>query len=134
MAFVIDTNVALEWLLREPRTPVGRNAEIRARQEPMHGPLQLWAELHTGLLKRERAGVLDAKGRDRAVSSLDLMSISYHAITDTERAQVLGSAADLGLTIYDAFFLDTSLRLALPLATNDRALRRAATLEGVPLV
>lgn len=38
---------------------------------------------------------------------------------------------DYGLTAYDACYLDLSKRLAIPLATLDKALRRAAANEGM---
>jgi predicted nucleic acid-binding protein len=38
------------------------------------------------------------------------------------------------LTLYDAAYLELSIRLALPLATFDAALRRAAAAAGVTLL
>jgi predicted nucleic acid-binding protein len=39
-----------------------------------------------------------------------------------------------GLTIYDAAYLELAIRLALPLATLDKALARAARSEGVEVI
>jgi predicted nucleic acid-binding protein len=39
-----------------------------------------------------------------------------------------------GLTTYDAAYLDLAIRLRLPLATTDRALRAAAEAAGVSLI
>jgi predicted nucleic acid-binding protein len=39
-----------------------------------------------------------------------------------------------GLTLYDATYLDLSLRAGLPLATLDQALGRAAAACGVPVL
>jgi predicted nucleic acid-binding protein len=39
-----------------------------------------------------------------------------------------------GLTLYDATYLELSLRRGLPLATFDAALRRAATATGADLL
>jgi predicted nucleic acid-binding protein len=38
------------------------------------------------------------------------------------------------LTTYDAAYLELALRLALPLATLDEALRRAAVAERLPVL
>jgi predicted nucleic acid-binding protein len=38
------------------------------------------------------------------------------------------------LTAYDAAYLDLAKRLALPLATNDGDLRKAAAVEGLELL
>jgi predicted nucleic acid-binding protein len=38
------------------------------------------------------------------------------------------------LTLYDAAYLELSIRLSIPLATFDAALRRAAAADGVALL
>jgi predicted nucleic acid-binding protein len=38
-----------------------------------------------------------------------------------------------GLTLYDAVYLELAMRRGLPLASSDKALRRAAAAEGVTL-
>jgi predicted nucleic acid-binding protein len=43
-------------------------------------------------------------------------------------------AADLGLTAYDATYLDLAIAMRLPLATLDDDLRRAARSRKVPVV
>jgi len=48
---------------------------------------------------------------------------------------VIDASLTLGwLTGYDAAYLELAMRLKLPLATNDKALLRAAAACGVPLV
>ena len=47
---------------------------------------------------------------------------------------VLDLARDEALTAYDASYLELALRLGLPLATKDAALRRAAAALGVRLL
>jgi predicted nucleic acid-binding protein len=47
---------------------------------------------------------------------------------------VLALAARHGLTAYDAAYLELAQRRALPLATRDAALIRAAAAEGVALL
>jgi predicted nucleic acid-binding protein len=43
-------------------------------------------------------------------------------------------ALEHGLTVYDAAYLELALRLALPIATRDGALKRATTKSGVSAV
>ena len=38
------------------------------------------------------------------------------------------------LSVYDAVYLELALRLSLPLATLDRALRSAARREGIEII
>ena len=54
--------------------------------------------------------------------------ISSHAWAET-----LALADTYRLSLYDAAYLEVAWRRELPLATLDRALRRAAEAEGVPL-
>jgi predicted nucleic acid-binding protein len=47
------------------------------------------------------------------------------------RSNVLTLARTEDLTFYDAIYLELAIRRGLRLATNDRALRRAASQRGV---
>ena len=49
-------------------------------------------------------------------------------------AALLALALRFGLSSYDAAYLELALRLQLPLATTDAALREAAVASGVGLV
>jgi len=53
-------------------------------------------------------------------------------------ARAFGAVLDLmrtqRLPAYDATYLELAVRRALPLASNDRALRKAALAVGVPLL
>ena len=133
-ALVIDTNVILEWLLNERATRVGSDTQAMMLTAHLTAPRQLWSEAHTGILKRERAGGLSASERGEAFAALDKLGIEYVDGGAADRARVLTLAVSAGLTIYDAFFLDVAIERDVSLATNDRALRRAARAEGVPLV
>ena len=45
-----------------------------------------------------------------------------------------GIARRHGLTMYDAMYVELARRLGIPLASNDRDLRRSAVVEGVTVV
>jgi len=59
------------------------------------------------------------------------------ALEPVERSGAASAALPLarrhGLTGYDAAYLEPAIRRGLPLATSDKALRRAARFEGVEL-
>ena len=131
---VLDTNVVLEWLLRERPTPVGEAATALLPTADLFGPRQLWSEATTGILKREREGALTAEQRVEALATLDALHIRYDPFVDGDQQTLLLLASTHRLTIYDALFLEVVLRRRSSLATNDSALRRAAEAEGVPLV
>ncbi len=48
--------------------------------------------------------------------------------------ELLRRALELGLTSYDAMYIDLALRENLPLATLDKGLRAAAAKAGVALL
>ena len=79
-----------------------------------------------------RRGRHDVPFRNSTLADLVLLPISVD--TETDR-QAWGATLQLserhGLTLYDAAYLELSLRRGLPLASLDAELRRAAQIEGV---
>jgi predicted nucleic acid-binding protein len=77
-------------------------------------------------------------GRDfRDTNLLDLTQLRIRIDTDCEKF-LWGATLELAerhrLTLYDAIYLELAKRLSLPLATLDRQLRSAATMEQVVLL
>ena len=131
-AFVSDANVLIEWLTREPPTVVGQAARRAAERGRIVGPPLLWAEVAHNVTKKARGGELTSDQRTGALRGLDVLGLD---LDDTgQRQDVLTLALRHDFSVYDAFYLEVALRRRLALATNDRALRRAAITEGVPLV
>lgn len=56
------------------------------------------------------------------------------ALTPGQSKDVLALCERHGLTVYDASYLELAKRKMFPLATLDGDLRRAAPIEGVPLI
>jgi predicted nucleic acid-binding protein len=66
-----------------------------------------------------------------------LLQLPIEIEAPTARNVLDGQAAlaeRFGLTAYDAAYLDLALRRGLPLATQDKAMKSAATKAGVALV
>ena len=63
---------------------------------------------------------------------IDEMAIDVDPPNASAILKLLGLAQTYALTVYDAAFLELAMRLGLPLATTDRALRLAATNLDVP--
>ena len=131
-AFVSDANVLIEWLTREPATTVGQAARRAAERGQIVGPPLLWAEVAHNVTKKARGGELTSAQRTGALRGLDILGLELDDAG--QRQDVLTLALRHDFSVYDAFYLEVALRRRFPLATNDRALRRAATAEGVPLV
>lgn len=134
-AFVLDASVAIAWVLPEPHSLEARPSLAQALAEGVVVPV-VWAlEVTNVLLRRERRGQLLREERRAALAVLAQVRI---AVDTASAALTFGAAEALaerhGLTTYDAAYLGLATRLALPLATLDSELRKAAAAERVTLL
>ena len=132
---VLDSSVALAWVLPGEGTDATEALldEIAADGAAAPG---LWPlETANVLLQAEKARRITQDERRRSLTTLAALPI--HIDPDTA-AQAFGRTLSLaetqGLTLYDASYLELALRLALPLASLDKPLRRAAEANGVALL
>jgi predicted nucleic acid-binding protein len=96
----------------------------------------IWpAEAANVILSCERSGRLTEAQATAAMGLLVGLSIDIDsALTPDVFWMVAPLARRHGLTIYDASYLELSIRRGLPLATNDGALRKAAIDAGVEVL
>ena len=135
MSFVLDNSVALAWCFKDEQTDPVMALLDRLVEEGAVVP-QLWPiEALNGLLTAERRGRIDGTDRQRLAGFLQELPI---AIDDETTRRLWATTARLAdqhrLTAYDATYLELALRLGLPLATSDKALRTAAQGAGVDLL
>lgn len=136
MSFVIDNSVVMRWLFGDGSSEEIRYAEdilSRLEQEgitawvPAVWPLEVGNVIARaeakGMLPEARSAAFLGLLRDMAIE-VDARSSAF-ALTDT-----LQLARRQGLSTYDASYLELALRLGLPLATNDAALRKALHTTG----
>ena len=134
-AFVLDSSVALAWLLPRQQTAA---TKVLLDQATEYGALTtaLWPiEVANVLLIYERRKQLTAAERIGAIGFYADLPIETDAQT-ADRAS--GTTFELALahklTIYDAGYLELALRSGLPLATLDQALGKAASSLGVSVL
>jgi len=134
--FVLDASATLSWCFKDETTPFSENllARMAMREQavaPSHWPMEV---LNTLIQAKLRGRVLEA---DIQAFLLELASfdiqIEPHA-RDTIFQNIRSLAEKHRLTAYDAAYLELAMRVALPLATLDGALIRAAKAEGVSLI
>jgi predicted nucleic acid-binding protein len=131
MAFVLDTSIALAWMMEDEVNASAEAAWTLARQERTIMTQLFFSEVRNAILVAGRRGRITREAADRLHRfTKDLAPVSAAPARDSD---VVDVARRHVLTAYDAEFLELSLRLRLPLATLDRALIRAAESEGVPL-
>jgi predicted nucleic acid-binding protein len=100
-----------------------------------HAPA-LWPfEIANPLYWKVRRGVLSRETAERALLSAYRIPLTFDQRTSQEIARdIVPLSWKHGLTTYDAAYLELSLRLAMPLASVDKALIRAALAEGVTVL
>jgi predicted nucleic acid-binding protein len=135
MQWVLDASVALAWCFPDERSPSAEALLERAADSPSVVP-QLWPlEVASALLQAQRRGRILAAQRVQFLSMLGTLQIHVDRTT-AERAwtEVIAVAETQGLTVYDATYLELAMRLGVPLATMDDAVRAAASAVGVSLL
>lgn len=133
---VLDASVTLTWCFPEESTPYTQQIlDLLANGAEARVPA-IWAfEVANALLVGERR-----KRRTVAQVTAVLQRIAALPITvdqvrlDCAFGQILSVARQEQLTEYDAAYLELALREALPLATLDQRLQRAAQRAGIALV
>ena len=123
MAFVLDSSVALAWLLQHETNERTDALADRLEQENAHVP-SIWSlEVGNALMTALRRKRISNGDFERCISALSALPIEVDAAAGL--AGVLLIAQRFGLTSYDAAYLELAQRRGLPLATLDEKLRKA---------
>ncbi len=139
MRCVLDNSVAMRWLFADGST-ADRDyaAQVLERMEqagaealvpalwPLEGGNVIARAEARGLLSEARSAEFLGLLQDMAIVTDD--ETARHALHDT-----LHLARRFGLSTHDAAYLELALRLGLPLATLDVALRKALSATGATL-
>ena len=135
MAMVLDASMALAWCFPDEASAYSESVLVRVAETEAVVP-GIWPlEVANGLLIGERRQRLGPVTVARSVELLLGLRIRVES-GDVLRSlgAIRGLAREVGLSAYDASYLDLALGLGLPLATADRRLSDAAARLGVPLV
>jgi predicted nucleic acid-binding protein len=134
--FVIDASVTMAWCFDDECTDftegildlVAAGAEVLT---PSIWPL----EIANALVFAERRKRISMAQATVFLGRIAQFSISVEAIQPSRAfGEIFSLARQEHLTAYDAAYAELALRRALPLATLDDKLRRAATAAGIKLV
>lgn len=86
------------------------------------------------MLGAERSGALNSGEVERFLVQLEVLPIQRDTLTARQAfSRTLGLARAYKLSSYDAAYLELALREGLPLATLDKALKKAAKQADVTL-
>ena len=132
MPFVVDSSVALAWVLPDEH---GSPADVLAdslEATPACAP-SLWPlEVGNALVMAQRRKRLTERELDRILKVLESLAVELDATpVDEAFPAIVVIARKLGLTTYDAAYLELAQRRGLPLATLDTRLAECARKLGV---
>ena len=130
MPFVLDNSVVCGWFLENQATAYGDAIIERLRDDRAAVPA-LWELEFTDVLRsaclRQR---MTAETAQRVVAQITALPIDVDR-SAVPASAILALALRFGLSSYDAAYLELALRLQLPIASGDGALRDAAIASGV---
>lgn len=133
--FILDCSIAVTWCFEDEATPDTDLLLDRVLAEGAIVPA-IW-HLETGnvLSQATRRGRLTPAAMQARLEAMAMLPIRTDE-TPARRAwgEVLSLARAEALTTYDAAYLELATRRALPLATRDQALRKAAGRTGVVIL
>lgn len=133
--FVIDASVALGWCFKDEATAYADAVLTRLEEEGAIAPAIWPLEVANGLRSAERRGRIDERELPAMAQLLLALPIRIDEIPlSAALGEILQLARALGLSTYDAGYVDLALRQGVPLATLDDALARAATAAGAELL
>jgi predicted nucleic acid-binding protein len=134
--FVLDASVALAWCFDDESSDLADDILDLLKGGSQAITPGIWPlEVANVVLMAERrkrisvAKIMEQLGEIRKLPILVEPADSSRAFD-----QILSVARQLRLTVYDAAYLELAMRRALPLATLDDSVRRAARQAGIPLV
>jgi predicted nucleic acid-binding protein len=127
---VIDCSAAIPWFLEDEANAWSEGLLDALPRYSLHVPALWHLEFANVLLtaqRRKRINARDAKGLLARASRLPLAT-DGRVVPLVEVAELADSN---GITTYDAAYLELATRLNCPLATQDKALAKAARRLGV---
>jgi len=130
--FVLDCSASLPWVFASEATPAADALlDVLAAGGKAWVPTLWHLELGNVLLGAKRKGRIDRAGIEKFLSLLGAFDIEVDGVTmHAAWSRTLALAESFGLTLYDAAYLELTLRMGLPLATLDETLRRAVRKAG----
>ena len=134
--FVLDGSAALSWGFADEATPAGDTLLREVQGGRRAWVPALWhLEVANAMLSAKKRGRIDQAGTEKFFATLQGLGIELDDQTMALAwSKTLNLGENYGLSVYDAAYLELALRLGLPLATRDKALRAACAKAGVKVL
>ena len=135
--FVLDNSVAMRWLLESPKAPDQKYAEkvLKSLSEQDAVVPNLWhLEACNVILGAEKRGEITVGESEKFITQLENLPIHVDTMSANQAfSRTINLARTYKLSSYDACYLELAVREGLPIATLDKALRKAAKKADVGL-
>jgi len=132
MRFVLDASIVVTWAMRDEAHPLADRAFAEIQKGSAIAPAILWYEIRNILVLNERRGRIAQADSSQFITHLEEYEIAVDFPQDSDTCVAL--ARRHSLSVYDAAYLALAMRERAPLATLDRQLTAAASVEGVPIL
>ncbi len=135
MEWVYDTFMTMAWCFDDQCTPRTEALPEKLARQPAIVPGHWSLEVANVLAIATKSGRISSTKRTAFIRMFDAFSI--HVDPETHSLawnDILHLANTCRLTSYDAAYLELAMRVGIPLATDDEALKKAAKTNGVALL
>lgn len=130
MKFILDASATLAFIFPDERDAMALTLASLVREGlAISPPLWNW-EIANAIVTVERRGRLNGE----TASALLRAAAALPVQIDSGEGNSVELARRLGLSVYDALYLDLAFRRHLPLATRDKSLIQAAQMLKVPIL
>lgn len=135
MSFILDASVTLAWAFMDETSTYAEAVFDQVGSDSALVPSVWWLEVMNTLLVGERRQRLTSAQSAHFVEVLESLPIAIDPDSGAVApGRLLSVSRDLGLTVYDASYVDLALRQDLPLATLDARMQAAAQGAGARLI
>jgi predicted nucleic acid-binding protein len=132
---ILDSSATLAWIYGDEITETIRSVFDAVAENGALVPALWRLEVANSLTRAVRGRRIDPDFRRAALADLALLDITTDQQTDSYAwSDTLNLADRFQLTVYNAAYLELAQRRALPLATLDQDLRKAAMAVGVKVL
>ena len=134
--FVLDCSLTMAWCFEDEASPETDEIQDWLTAGARGFVPTLWhLEIANVLWACERRKRMTEADSVRFLAILALLNITTDHQTEQHAGKTtLGLARQHSLSVYDAAYLELAMRLGLPLASKDEALRKAAQAVGLSIL
>lgn len=133
--WIVDASLTLQWYRKDEQDRDYGLAVLAGLRENEAVVPFLWIfEVCNALVTAHRRMRIHLQEIDEILDSLSALPITFDRPELESVLKLPSLALQHELTAYDAAYLEVALRLGLPMATKDKALKRAMANAGVNLV